>query len=190
MNDTLYNTKQMLDLITTQFFVHPTTNSNNTTHYKELHATAEKVRQGMVKVNNAYKEAKYEVSYAYSNSAELNPIRQLLNTVSKHLIILSDSLKTEQMLFNHNDTTSDTNEKKKEKNGVFVEHIQNKSDNFEGEQLNIRTFAKEATNSYMKKGIYIRPHKRFSFRAEENSDLHNTDPTGKIKSGVLSTCMN
>jgi hypothetical protein len=170
----------MLDIITKQFFLN---SIEDTINYKDLHALAEKLRQDMLKVNNAHKEAKYEISYAYTSPSELNPIRQLLNTITKHLIILSDSLKTEQMLFNH-DNLDETANDTSEKDGVFIEHVRTKSDDDTKqckfiseddisvhEELNIRSFARKATDSYMKKGVYFRPHENTSNNspAEENA---------------------
>ncbi|KAL0578114.1 hypothetical protein ABG067_008759, partial [Albugo candida] len=57
------------------------------------------MRKGMVKVKTAYKEAKYEISYAYVRPQQLTHIRKSLGRLTKHLSILGGCLKTERELF-------------------------------------------------------------------------------------------
>lgn len=103
LSQTLSDTKQMLDIITSQFFLDSQTKKVSVKTVQDL---SEKIRQDMATVNIAYKEAKYEVSYAYSCSSDLNPIRNTLDRITKHLSILGGNLKNEQGIFRATQTTT------------------------------------------------------------------------------------
>ncbi|KAG1240871.1 hypothetical protein G6F68_017240 [Rhizopus microsporus] len=57
------------------------------------------MRKGMTKVQTAYREAKYEVSYAYIRPQQLGQVRKSLDRLTRHLSILGSCLKTERELF-------------------------------------------------------------------------------------------
>lgn len=147
----------MLNMITNQFFLDPKSEMVPT---KVVDALAEKMRDGMMKVNTAYKEAKYEVSFAYSCSSDLNPIRQSLDIVTKHLSILGRSLKSEQVLFRRN-FSSKEEEEREDSNQMGKcgdeDSINESYTPKEQDETNLSRAAFTAANSYMKTGSYINP---------------------------------
>lgn len=159
LNQTLYDTKDMLNMITNQFFLDPKSEKVSET---AVDALAEKMREGMMKVNTAYKEAKYEVSYAYSCSADLNPIRQSLDIVTKHLSILGRSLKSEQVLFQRNFPS----EKESSRDSTIPESDQDDSNTEKShapepgtsKETELGKAAFAAVNSYMQSGSYRNPY--------------------------------
>lgn len=145
----------MLSMITNQFFLNP---KSEMVSAKIVDALAEKMRDGMLKVNTAYKEAKYEVSFAYSCSSDLNPIRQSLDIITKHLSILSRSLKSEQVLFKRNFSSSEKEEESNHmgKNGDEDSINESCTPEEQGE-TDLSKAAFTAANSYMKTGSYSSP---------------------------------
>lgn len=145
----------MLSMITNQFFLNP---KSEMVSAKIVDALAEKMRDGMLKVNTAYKEAKYEVSFAYSCSSDLNPIRQSLDIITKHLSILSRSLKSEQVLFKRNFSSSEKEEESNHmgKNGNEDSINESCTPEEQGE-TDLSKAAFTAANSYMKTGSYSSP---------------------------------
>lgn len=145
----------MLSMITNQFFLNP---KSEMVSAKTVDALAEKMRDGMLKVNTAYKEAKYEVSFAYSCSSDLNPIRQSLDIVTKHLSILSRSLKSEQVLFKRNFSSSEKEEESNHMGENGDEDSINESCTPEEQgETDLSKAAFTAANSYMKTGSYSSP---------------------------------
>ncbi|KAI8137954.1 Fusaric acid resistance protein-like-domain-containing protein [Fennellomyces sp. T-0311] len=96
LKETSKSSKEMLDMITKQFFLDP---ESEMVPGEVVDETAEKMRKGMTKVKTAYKEAKYEISYTYIRPYELGNIQKSLDRLTKHLNILGGSLKTERVLF-------------------------------------------------------------------------------------------
>lgn len=184
LSQNLFDTRQMLDTITKQFFLDPQSDMVPAEIVDDL---AEKMRQGMIKINSAYKEAKYEISYAYSCSSDLNPIRQALDRITKHLSILGGSLKTEQVLFRAavsttEDDSDDYLEIKKKHNSKSESSSSNENVDHQAQQsswlhpndtitreLSLRKSALKAANSYMKDGSYTRPYET----DERNQQDHN-----------------
>lgn len=100
LNQTLYDSKEMLDVIARQFFLDPKSDQIPAKTVDEL---TDKMHTGVSKVNTAYREAKYEASYAYSSSADLNQTRNALYRITKHLCILGETLKKQQNLIKNAD---------------------------------------------------------------------------------------
>ncbi|KAI9264352.1 Fusaric acid resistance protein-like-domain-containing protein [Phascolomyces articulosus] len=96
LRDTMTTSKDMLDMITKQFFLEPGVEMIPS---KTIDETAEKMRTGIMKVRTAYKEAKYEISYTRIRPMELIDIRKSLERITKHLSALSRSLQSERELF-------------------------------------------------------------------------------------------
>ncbi|KAL9557711.1 hypothetical protein MBANPS3_001258 [Mucor bainieri] len=178
LNQTLYDTKDMLNMITNQFFLDPKSEKVSDIAVDTL---AEKMREGMMKVNTAYKEAKYEVSYAYSCSSDLNPIRQSLDIVTKHLSILGRSLKSEQVLFERtfpseagkptsrdNSTMPGNDEKDSNVEATYAPE----SDAYKKTDLGKEAFT--AANSYVQSGIYCNPYSQHS-SVDQCRDGHSCD---------------
>ncbi|GAA5801193.1 hypothetical protein HPULCUR_006636 [Helicostylum pulchrum] len=183
LSQTLSDTKEMLDIITKQFFLD---SQYEKVPVKTVEELSEKMRQGMTGVNAAYKEAKYEISYAYSCSSDLNPLRHTLARITKHLSILGGSLKNEQGLFrpaqsvlSSDEEESDFEIKSKPKKRPFKFRS---STDYTSQQsswrhpntsltrdMSLRKSALKAAKSYAKDGSYVRPY-------ETNTD---TSPNSK-----------
>lgn len=86
----------MLDMITEQFFLDP---ESEMVPAETISGIAEQMRQAVVKVRTAYREAKYEISYAYIRPQQLTNIRKSIERLTRHLSALSISLRTERELF-------------------------------------------------------------------------------------------
>lgn len=96
LKETMKNSRDMLNLITKQFFLDP---QSDPVAESVVDSTAAKMRQGMTKVKTAYHEAKYEMSYTYIRPQQLGQVRKSLGRLTKHLNILGSCLKTERELF-------------------------------------------------------------------------------------------
>ncbi|KAI8368926.1 hypothetical protein BD560DRAFT_398090 [Blakeslea trispora] len=96
LKETITSSRDMLNMITKQFFLDPQSESVAESVVDE---TAAKMRRGMTKVKTAYREAKYEMSYSFVRPQQLGPIRKSLDRLTKHLNILGGCLKTERELF-------------------------------------------------------------------------------------------
>lgn len=94
--ETTDSSKRLLDLITKQFFLDPNEEVIDASVIDDM---AEKMRVGMVKVRQSYKESKYEVSYTFIRPQELKVFRKSLDQMVKHLSALSRSLRSERELF-------------------------------------------------------------------------------------------
>lgn len=86
----------MLHMITKQFFLDP---KSELVPESVVDSISAKMRKGMTKVKTAYREAKYEVSYAYIRPQQLGQVRKSLDRLTRHLSILGSCLKTERELF-------------------------------------------------------------------------------------------
>lgn len=86
----------MLDMITEQFFLDP---EAEMVPEETISGIAEQMRKGVVKVRTAYREAKYELSYAYIRPQQLKDVRKSIERLTRHLSALSISLRTERELF-------------------------------------------------------------------------------------------
>jgi hypothetical protein len=194
----------MVDTISRQFFLDP---KSSIMPAKEIDDLAGKMRQDMMKVNTAYKEAKYEVSFAYACSADLNPIRGRLNKVTKHLRILGCSLKTERVFFKDTESSLSSDEEDEESNkgrnkmdrGTSdekhklsgtpgkIEHHQSRQSSFQHPQdavnreMSLRRSALKATNSYIKDGTYSRPYDNTS---DTNAASQSTSVFSNIPNGI------
>ncbi|KAI9317563.1 hypothetical protein BX666DRAFT_1938456 [Dichotomocladium elegans] len=96
LKETLGSSREMLDMITKQFFLDP---ESEMITADVVEKTAEEMRRGMLKVKTAYHEAKYEISYTYIRPYELGNVQKALDRLTRHLNILGGSLKTERILF-------------------------------------------------------------------------------------------
>ncbi|KAI8096222.1 uncharacterized protein BX664DRAFT_323411 [Halteromyces radiatus] len=96
LQETIKASQNMLQMITQQFFLDP---QSEMLPEDDVNALAASMRLGMTKVKGAYREAKYEVSYAYVRPQEMGDIRKTLDRLTKHLGILGGCLKTERELF-------------------------------------------------------------------------------------------
>ncbi|ORY91108.1 hypothetical protein BCR43DRAFT_538228 [Syncephalastrum racemosum] len=94
--ETTDSSKKLLDMITKQFFLDP---NEEVIPANVIDDMAEKMRTGMAKVRQSYKESKYEVSYAYIRPQQLKVFRKSLDQMVKHLSALSRSLRSERELF-------------------------------------------------------------------------------------------
>lgn len=193
LSQNLLDTRQMLDTITKQFFLDPQFEMVPTEIVDDL---AEKMRLGMIKINTAYKEAKYEMSYAYSCSSDLNPIRQALDRITKHLSILGGSLRTEQVLFksaNETEVTTDEEdsddylELKRKHNSQTGSSSSTENLEHQGQQsswlhpndtltreLSLRKSAMKAAKSYMTDGTYTRPYETDTKDQKDDSGKPST----------------
>ncbi|KAG0172340.1 hypothetical protein DFQ28_011056 [Apophysomyces sp. BC1034] len=107
LKGTLTSSKEMLNLITQQFFLDPQTVMLPA---DKIDKTAADMRAGMMKVKTAYKEAKYEISYTYVRPKELIHVRDGLDRVTRHLSILGGSLKSERALVAKRDNDDEDNQ--------------------------------------------------------------------------------
>lgn len=96
LKETITSSRDMLHLITKQFFLDP---QSETVAESVVDEASAKMRKGMTKVKTAYREAKYEMSYAFIRPQQLGQIRKSLGRLTKHLSILGGCLKTERELF-------------------------------------------------------------------------------------------
>lgn len=96
VRETLDSQQEMLQLVARLFFLEDMLVSE-----EKVNAAAGKMRQAIVKVRTAYREAKYEVSYSWIRPQELGPFRKSLERLTRHLSALSGSLRSERELF-HN----------------------------------------------------------------------------------------
>ncbi|ORZ16323.1 hypothetical protein BCR42DRAFT_465619 [Absidia repens] len=96
LQETIKASQNMLEMITQQFFLDP---QSEMVPEDEVDAAAAKMRLGMTKVKSAYREAKYEMSYAYVRPQEIGDIRKTLDRMTKHIGILGGCLKSERELF-------------------------------------------------------------------------------------------
>ncbi|KAI8391655.1 Fusaric acid resistance protein-like-domain-containing protein [Radiomyces spectabilis] len=101
---TMMGSRELLDIITKQFFLDPHTES---VPDETIDALAVRIRQDVTKVNTAYQEAKYEISYTYIKPSELGEIRKALDRLTRHLNILGGSLKSERALFGKEEELAD-----------------------------------------------------------------------------------
>ncbi|KAL0085688.1 hypothetical protein J3Q64DRAFT_1809690 [Phycomyces blakesleeanus] len=96
LKETITGSREMLHMITKQFFLDPEAEMVSS---EIVDAAAAKMRVGMTKVKTAYREAKYEISYSYIRPQELVGIRRSMDSLTKHLNILGSCLKSERQLF-------------------------------------------------------------------------------------------
>ncbi|KAG1470593.1 hypothetical protein G6F56_002589 [Rhizopus delemar] len=96
LKETITSSKDMLHMITKQFFLDP---KSELVPESVVDSISAKMRKGMTKVKTAYREAKYEVSYAYIRPQQLGQVRKSLDRLTRHLSILGSCLKTERELF-------------------------------------------------------------------------------------------
>jgi hypothetical protein len=96
LKETITSSRDMLQMITKQFFLDP---QSEPVAEEKVNDASAKMRKGMTKVKTAYHEAKYEMSYAYIRPEQLGQIRKSLDRLTKHLSILGGCLKTERELF-------------------------------------------------------------------------------------------
>ncbi|KAI7853215.1 Fusaric acid resistance protein-like-domain-containing protein [Circinella umbellata] len=131
LRDTMTSSKDMLDMITKQFFLEPGVDMIPS---KTIDDTAEKMRNCLTKVRSAYKEAKYEISYTRIRPTELISIRRSLERIIKHLSALSRGLQSERELFdsilasvendsNHDDEEYDSDDDNGDSEGDISTHL-------------------------------------------------------------------
>ncbi|KAG0748392.1 hypothetical protein G6F62_006230 [Rhizopus arrhizus] len=96
LKETITSSRDMLHMITKQFFLDP---KSELVPESVVDGISAKMRKGMTKVQTAYREAKYEVSYAYIRPQQLGQVRKSLDRLTRHLSILGSCLKTERELF-------------------------------------------------------------------------------------------
>ncbi|ORE10224.1 hypothetical protein BCV72DRAFT_200109 [Rhizopus microsporus var. microsporus] len=96
LKETLTSSKDMLHMITKQFFLDPT---SELVPEEVVDGISAKMRKGMTKVKTAYREAKYEISYSFIRPQQLRQVRKSLDRLTRHLSILGSCLKTERELF-------------------------------------------------------------------------------------------
>ncbi|KAI8060923.1 hypothetical protein BC940DRAFT_245818 [Gongronella butleri] len=96
LQETIKASQTMLQSMTEQFFLDP---ESDALSEEKVDEAAGKMRFGMTKVKSAYREAKYELSYAYIRPQEVGDIRKTLDRLTKHLGILGGCLKSERELF-------------------------------------------------------------------------------------------
>ncbi|KAI8388044.1 uncharacterized protein BYT42DRAFT_558741 [Radiomyces spectabilis] len=96
LNETFSSSRDMLDMITRQFFLDPQSDMMTPDKIDEV---AAKLRTGMTKVKSAYREAKYEISIACIRPQDLGTIRKSLDRMTRHLNILGGCVKSERELF-------------------------------------------------------------------------------------------
>ncbi|GAA5794766.1 hypothetical protein HPULCUR_000112 [Helicostylum pulchrum] len=96
LKETITSSRDMLHMITKQFFLDP---QSDPVAESVVDAAAENMRKGMTKVKTAYREAKYEMSYAFIRPQQLGQVRKSLGRLTKHLSILGGCLQSERELF-------------------------------------------------------------------------------------------
>ncbi|RCI05206.1 hypothetical protein CU098_012605, partial [Rhizopus stolonifer] len=184
LNQTLCDTREMLDTITRQFFLDPESPMVPAHVVDEL---AAKMRQGMVKINTAYKEAKYEVVYAYTCSSDLNSLRRSLDMITRHLNLLGSNLKTERILFKSASSIS------KHQEEIVTDSYQP----IENDCLH--QSVRDAVNSYLEDGTYhasIKPHDYHRKESSQSDTGHSESSTNdeniskepRMKEGSKSKC--
>lgn len=154
----------MLHMITKQFFLDP---QSDPVAESVVNEAAAKMRMGMTKVKTAYKEAKYEISYAFIRPQQLGYIRKSLGRLTKHLSILGGCLKSERELFESalealqsemHDLDSDTDaESQIPNNGQHGYHSDTEDHprtSYSEEDLNLLRTALRATNDYVSGSKY------------------------------------
>lgn len=144
-------------MITKQFFLDP---QSDPVAESVVDEAAAKMRKGMTKVKTAYREAKYEISYAFIRPQQVGHIRKSLDRLTKHLSILGGCLKSERELFESaiealqaemHDFDSDTEDNESHTGHGYhsdtEEHAPRTS--YSEEDLNLLRTALRATNEYI-----------------------------------------
>lgn len=167
----------MLHMITKQFFLDP---QSETVAESVVDEASSKMRKGMTKVKTAYREAKYEISYAYIRPQQLTHIRKSLDRLTRHLSILGGCLKSERELFEsaiqalQSQVDSDDSVSESEDN-TSTQH--NMHHSYSEEDLNLLRTALRATNEYMN-GSYSSPSRQHS----QNPSPHSSRPASRAGS--------
>lgn len=150
----------MLHMITKQFFLDP---QSEPVAESVVNEAAAKMRKGMTKVKAAYKEAKYEISYAFIRPQQLGHIRKSLDRLTKHLSILGGCLKSERELFESaiealqaemHDFDSDTDAESQAHGGYHSDTEEHPRTSYSEEDLNLLRTALRATNEYVSGNKY------------------------------------
>lgn len=170
LKETITSSRDMLHMITKQFFLDP---QSDTVAESVVDEASSKMRKGMVKVKTAYREAKYEISYAFIRPQQLTHIRKSLGRLTKHLSILGGCLKTERELFesaiealqSQMHDLADSENEDSETHHSDSEDGQHPTRSYSEEDLNLLRTALKATNEYMN-GSY-----------SNSSAKHSTNPS-------------
>ena len=163
----------MLHMITKQFFLDP---QSETVPESIVDEAASKMRKGMTKVKTAYKEAKYEMSYAYIQPQQLTYLRKSLDRLTKHLSILGGCLKTERELFESAIEALQAHDLESEDSEA---HHSDSEDghgmraSYSEEDLNLLRTALRATNDYVN-GSYSSTK-----QASSNPSPHSSRPASR-----------
>lgn len=167
----------MLHMITKQFFLDP---QSETVAESVVDEASSKMRKGMTKVKTAYREAKYEMSYAYIRPQQLTHIRKSLDRLTRHLSILGGCLKSERELFEsaiqalQSQIDSDDSVSESEDNASTQNNMHH---SYSEEDLNLLRTALRATNEYIS-GSYSNPSRQHS----TNVSPHSSRPNSRAES--------
>ncbi|KAI8090955.1 uncharacterized protein B0P05DRAFT_627272 [Gilbertella persicaria] len=190
LKETITSSRDMLHMITKQFFLDP---QSETVAESVVDEAAAKMRRGMTKVKSAYREAKYEMSYAFVRPQQLGHIRKSLDRLTKHLSILGGCLKTERELFESaiealqaemRDLDSD-NEDGESTHGYHSDHEDTRTSlgrhSYSEEDLNLLRTALRATNDFVNNNKHpspktSRPNSRANSRPSSRPvSAHNSE---------------
>jgi hypothetical protein len=177
LTETLTSSNNMLHTITKQFFLDQ---SSEAVPDSVVNEQADKMRTGMVKVKSAYREAKYEMSYAYIRPQELGQIRKALSRLTRHLSVLGVCLKFERELFESAIEAIRTEliNESDEEGGYTTHESENEETTgfkrtYSEEDLNLLRTALRATNDHIN-GKYSRPTSRHT---STNPSPNSSRPT-------------
>jgi hypothetical protein len=177
LTETLTSSNNMLHTITKQFFLDQ---SSEAVPDSVVNEQADKMRTGMVKVKSAYREAKYEMSYAYIRPQELGQIRKALSRLTRHLSVLGVCLKFERELFESAIEAIRTEliNESDEEGGYTTHESENEETTgfkrtYSEEDLNLLRTALRATNDHIN-GKYSRPTSRYT---STNPSPNSSRPT-------------
>jgi uncharacterized membrane protein YgaE (UPF0421/DUF939 family) len=197
LKETIGSSRDMLHMITKQFFLDP---QSDPVAESVVNDTSAKMRKGMTKVKAAYKEAKYEMSYAYIRPQQLGPIRKSLDRLTKHLSILGGCLKTERELFESaiealqaemhdccidsdedNDSATNRNSTCYSSDNEEINRNSLNRHSYSEEDLNLLRTALRATNDFVNGKHYHTVHAGSLHPSTSNSPRHSR-PSSRINS--------
>lgn len=142
----------MLHMITNQFFLDP---HSEPVAESVIEEADEKMRKGMTKVKTAYREAKYEVSYAFIQPQQLGQVRKSLGRLTKHLSILGGCIESERELFEsaiealQSEVTDMDSDEDSQGRGYHSDTDEIPRPSYSEEDLNLLRTALRATNEHI-----------------------------------------
>ncbi|KAI8888662.1 hypothetical protein K501DRAFT_329772 [Backusella circina FSU 941] len=96
LKETVICSKDMLHTVMQRFFLDSNTDSSSE---NDTPFISSKISSKISQLNTIYRDAKYEVSYAFIRPQQLDKVRKSLNRLTKHLNLLANCLETKDELF-------------------------------------------------------------------------------------------